>query len=328
MGLFAGSLANRDNLALRRILVDNISETFDWLLSAGLVFSGPSVEPPHRLPRIHNVLPSSRAFPHHLGRHARARGVEIRLATRVTELVSSDGRIAGVVAGDASRASCKLTARNSVVLASGDYSANAGMKREHAGEIAARAASVNSNSTGDGQRLGLARGARIVNGDIVWGPRLRFVPPPNGSLVQRLPPYGFIGRAGRLALDHAPSWVTRPFLMSFVTTALGVDPNLYRQSAILMNTGGERFTDELGSPAERVVDQPGGIAYVLLDSVIAGRCNAWPNFAVDRDSAVDPNLADGVAPAAALPPPGSFDGHLITGGITNVALIEVEQHWT
>lgn len=278
LGLFAGSLANRDNLALRRILVDNISETFDWLQSTGLVFSGPSVEPPHRHPRMHNVLPSSRAFPHHLGRHARALGVEIRLATRVTELVSDNGRIAGVVACDADGRRCQFMARNGVILASGDYSANADMKREHASEPAARAVPVNINSTGDGQRLGLAQGARIINGDIVWGPRLRFVPPPNGSLAERLPPYGVIGRAGRLALDHAPSWVTRPFLMSFVTTALGVDPGLYKHGALLVNTRGERFTDELGSPAERVVEQPGGMAYVLLDSAIAERFNAWPHF--------------------------------------------------
>jgi succinate dehydrogenase/fumarate reductase flavoprotein subunit len=278
LGLLAGPLANRDNLALRRILVDNISETFDWLESTGLVFSGPSVEPPHRYPRMHNVLPSSRAFPHHLGRHARALGVEIRLATQMTELVSSGGRITGVVARDAQGESRVLAARNGVILASGDFSANADMKREYASDLAARTSPVNINSTGDGQRLGLAQGARIINGDVVWGPRLRFVPPPNGSFVERLPPYGFIGRAGRLALDHAPSWVTRPFLMSFVTTALGVDPSVYKHGAILVNSRGERFTDELGSPAEHVVEQPDGSAYVVIDTAIAERFSAWPHF--------------------------------------------------
>ena len=278
LGLFAGAMGNRDNLALRRLLVDNISETFDWLLATGLVFSGPSTEPPHRVPRMHNVLPSSRAFPYHLGRHARGLGVEIRLGARVTELLSSGNRITGVIASDADGRLRTLMARNGVILASGDYSANADMKREHASETAARATPVNINSTGDGQRLGLAQGARIVNGDIVWGPRLRFVPPPNGSLAERLPSYGFIGHAGRLALDHAPSFVTRPFLMSFVTTALGVDAGLYKHGAILVNANGERFADEFASPAESVVEQPGGIAYVVLDRTLAERFTAWPHF--------------------------------------------------
>jgi len=66
--------------------------------------------------------------------------------------------------------------------------------------------------------------------------------------------------------------------MSFVTTALGVDPNLYRHGAILVNAAGDRFADELASPAERVTEQLGGMAYVLLDSSIAERFNAWPHF--------------------------------------------------
>jgi succinate dehydrogenase/fumarate reductase flavoprotein subunit len=278
LGLFAGPLANRDNLALRRILVDNIKDAFDWLLSTGLVFSGPSAEPPHRVPRMHNVLPSSRAFPHHLGRHARSLGVDIRLDTRVTELVRKDGRICGVIAVTGDQGRREFQARNGVVLASGDYSGSADMKRDLANEPAARAIPVNVNSTGDGQRLALAHGARIINGDIVWGPRLRFMPPPQGSLAERLPPYGIVGRAGRLALDHAPSWVTRPFLMSFVTTALGVDPGLYREGAILVNARGERFADELATPAERIVEQPDNLAYVLLDGAIAERFDAWPHF--------------------------------------------------
>jgi succinate dehydrogenase/fumarate reductase flavoprotein subunit len=227
---------------------------------------------------MHNVLPSSRAFPHHLGRHARNLGVDIRLGVRATELMRKDGRICGVIAVTADQRRCEFHARNGVVLASGDYSGNADMKRELANDLAARAIPVNVNSTGDGQRLALAHGARIINGDIVWGPRLRFVPPPKGSLAERLPPYGIVGRAGRLALDHAPSWVTRPFLMSFVTTALGVDPGLYKEGAILVNARGERFADELATPAERVVEQPDNLAYVLLDGAIAERFNAWPHF--------------------------------------------------
>ena len=278
LALFAGSLANRDNLALRRLLVDNITDTFDWLQSTGLVFSGPVSEPPHRHPRMHNVLPNSRAFPHHLGRHCRKLGVDIRLASPVVDLLTASGRVTGVTVQDARGRRIEITARNGVVLASGDYSGSAKMKRELASEMAARTDPVNPVNTGDGQRLGQAQGGRIINGDIVWAPRLRFVPPAKGSLPDRLPPWGIVGQAARLAMTYAPDWMTRPFVMSFVTTALGVDAGLYKHGAVLVNANGERFTDELGAAGEKLADQPGGQAYVLLDGAIAERFTAWPHF--------------------------------------------------
>ena len=71
---FAGELAPRDNAALRRILCDEIPATFQWLLDAGVRFMGPMPEPPHRQPRMHNVLPNSRSFIYHLERRARVAG--------------------------------------------------------------------------------------------------------------------------------------------------------------------------------------------------------------------------------------------------------------
>ena len=79
MELFHGDrLRGRDNEILRRLLVDNLPDTFRWLLDIGLVFYGPMPEPPHTVPRMHNVIPNSRAFIHHLSRRARRLGVEIR----------------------------------------------------------------------------------------------------------------------------------------------------------------------------------------------------------------------------------------------------------
>ena len=92
LGLLAGNKANRDNLALRRILVDETPKAFDWLLSTGLVFTGPNAEPPHRTPRMHNVLPNSRAFPAALGRHCRRLGVEASLYQHGAILVNTEGR--------------------------------------------------------------------------------------------------------------------------------------------------------------------------------------------------------------------------------------------
>ena len=201
LGLLAGAKANRDNVALRRVLVDNTSEMFEWLLSAGLVFAGPNVEPPHRHPRMHNVLPNSRAFPAALGRHCRKLGVDIRTGVRAKRLLQANGRVCGVVAEARDGAQLTFAARSGVVLATGDFSADAEMKARYASSLAAKTQAVNAASTGDGHKLALALGATMVNGDIVHGPRLRFVPPARPSLLRRLPPWRIVGQAAKLAAD-------------------------------------------------------------------------------------------------------------------------------
>src|SRR5690554_6713953 len=46
LALHAGPLAPRDNLELRRVLVDHSSEMLRWLMGLGIVFVGPQEEPP------------------------------------------------------------------------------------------------------------------------------------------------------------------------------------------------------------------------------------------------------------------------------------------
>ncbi|MFI5388038.1 MAG: FAD-dependent oxidoreductase, partial [Fimbriimonadales bacterium] len=63
MPLFAdAALAGRDNDGLRRILCEEVPDAFRWLMMLGVRFYGPMPEPPHRLPRMHNVLPNSRSY--------------------------------------------------------------------------------------------------------------------------------------------------------------------------------------------------------------------------------------------------------------------------
>ena len=105
MPLFAPDLAARDNDPLRRILCEHVPETFAWLLSLGVRFYGPMPEPPHRVPRMHNVLPNSRSYIYHLERHARRIGVEIRCGTRAAPADPDGGRVIGVERDDASASS-------------------------------------------------------------------------------------------------------------------------------------------------------------------------------------------------------------------------------
>lgn len=91
-----GAFDARDNAALRRVLADEMRDTFRWLLKHGIRFFGPMPEPPCSKPRMHNVLPNARAFSTHLEKAARRVGVRIACGVRATALVVEQGRVVGV----------------------------------------------------------------------------------------------------------------------------------------------------------------------------------------------------------------------------------------
>ncbi len=275
--ILAGRYANRDNRELRRILVDNTTEMFNWLQGMGLVFVGPNEEPPHRHPRMHNVLPNSRAFPARLGRRARDLGVDIRTGVSAERFRVEDGEVAGVEAKEGGE-TVLFRARTGTVLAAGDYSASETLKRELASEEVATFSAVNPTATGDGHRMAREIGAEVVNGDIVRGPIMRFVPPPTDGLVHRLPPSPALAKAMRWGYERLPPALLRPFMMRFLTTALGPSRELFEAGALLVNGNGERFADERAGPAAAVAAQPEGVAYILLDRKLAARFSAWPHF--------------------------------------------------
>jgi succinate dehydrogenase/fumarate reductase flavoprotein subunit len=276
--LLAGRYAPRDNIALRRILADSMPETFDWLLSVGLEFVGPNIEPPHRVSRMHNVLPNSRAFPYHLGRYCRKLGVDIRLHTAVEDLIVTDGAVTGVIARSADGTAHGIAARNAVILAAGDYSGSKALKAQFAAADVVEVDPVNPTATGDGFTIGLAHGAVMVNGDIVRGPIMRFIPPRRRKLLQALPPVRPLTRFMRWSFDHLPAALLRPFVMSFLTTAVSPSMELFREGAILINQDGQRFGDELDRPGHATARQRDRLAYLLLDHTVAQKFSAWPNY--------------------------------------------------
>jgi succinate dehydrogenase/fumarate reductase flavoprotein subunit len=274
MAAFNGVLDRRDNPALRRVLTEAMPETFRWLLAHGLRFYGPMPEPPHTKPRMHNVLPNSRAFITRLERAARRAGVVIRTSARVVALLSQGGGVVGVACereGGAYRA-------NATVLAAGDITSDPELKGRYMGPREAKIDGVNIAATGDGQKLAEKLGARIVNGDLALGPELRFVPPQRQSLLLALPPWPFLAELMAWSVDHMPPRLLRPFIMSFVTTALAPSPALFEAGALLVNRAGARFTDELAAPAFDLAEQPEKIGFILLDARIAKKFTAWPHF--------------------------------------------------
>jgi hypothetical protein len=70
---------------------------------------------------------------------------------------------------------------------------------------------------------------------------MRFVPPAEANLIQRLPPYHVVGNVIAWAMRALPQRILRPFLMKFLTTVLGPSPALFSEGAILINRQGERY---------------------------------------------------------------------------------------
>lgn len=272
-----GELAPPENGALRRVLADNVTDTLRWLMDKGVVFFGPMSELPHRKPRMHNVVPNSRAYIYHLERHARKIGVEIRENQRAVRLLRDAERVIGVECEREDGTRAEFVARGGVILASGDYSGNAQMKADYISQEAARIAAINPASTGDGQRMAMEIGARLVNGHLSFF-SLRFMAPSRKPLVQRVPPWPVVTRFIVWALANLPQRLLRPFVLGYVTTFLVPELRMFGEGAILVNKNGERFVDELDKPEMALLDQPDQCGYVIMDDAVAQKFSAWPNY--------------------------------------------------
>lgn len=277
LAVHAGSLAPRDNLVLRRLLTDNTTGMMDWLLDLGIVFAPPMIDPPQRVARMHNVVPSSSSFVFHMARACKAAGVDIRLGTICQSLIEKNSRVIGAMAKRDGMTE-HYVARQGVILATGDYSGAADLKTAFGKADVADVEPVADTSTGDGYRFGMALGGSVANGDIVRGPIMRFVPPRETNFIQKIPPYRLVGQAIAWTMRVVPQWLLRPFLMKFLTTVLGPSPELFKSGAVLINQEGRRFTQELRGPAAAVARQPGKNAYIVFDQALATKFSGWPYF--------------------------------------------------
>lgn len=277
LGILAGPHADRDNTALRRVLSEDAGPVTDWLASLGVEFYGPLPEPPHRQPRMHVALPNAGAYITRLRRAAARAGATLHCGMTVERLVRHGGRVRGVQvrAGGWSR---ELIATTAVILTSGDFSAHREMREEHLGGAAAAAQPINPHSSGDGHRLALEVGARLVNADIALGPELRFPPPKARLLASKLPPSRAIGKAAGTMLRRLPRRVLSKLMAYFLTTYMAPSPRLVEEGAVLVNGRGMPVGGEdLRESAERVA-RAGQVAYLVFDGALASRLNAWPNY--------------------------------------------------
>ncbi len=280
MGLFneRAGLGDRDNLELRRLLAEESSTTFEWLLGLGLEFFGPMPEPPNRHPRMHNVLPNAGAYVYHLARQAGRRGVALSPGLAAERLLTEGKRVTGVAARSADGAALEVTAHRGVILATGDFSSGRELKEAYLSPSVARVEGINPASTGDGQRMGLEVGARLVNGDLCWGPEIRFVAPPRKRLISALPPVKPLARLMNVVASRVPARLMRRVLLSFLTSYLAPSPRLLEEGAILVNRTGCRFVDETSQPALAIPRQPDREAFFVFDDRLARKFSAWPYY--------------------------------------------------
>ncbi|WP_271566812.1 FAD-dependent oxidoreductase [Bradyrhizobium sp. CCBAU 11386] len=276
MGSILGPDDHRENKALRRILVDHVPDTLEWLMGLGLRFFGPMPEPPHSKPRMHNVIPNSRAYPYVLSRACFKAGVECVTNARVTDVLRDGGVVTGVIVSIAG-SERQIKCRGGVIFATGDFSASKAFKERFLPWVA-HIDGFNPTNTGDGQRIGESVGAPILNGDILWGPSLRVQPGAGSNLLERLPAWPLLTKLMEVALAKLPVKLFRPFVLSFLTSTLAPSANLLKSGAILINRHGCRFTNEADHPALDVAKQTGKQAYIVFDEAIAKKFVSWPNY--------------------------------------------------
>ena len=265
-----------DNTALARVLVDNVPETVRLLSEWGAVFLGPLDEHPHRKPRLHQIMPNSAAYIFHAERHARKVGVQILTGARVEKLLMANGEVTGAEFEHGGRRQVVNAARG-VILASGDYAADPGFKAQYISEAVAATEAVNPTNTGDGHRMALELGARIINPDM-YGGGMRFVRPAKPAWQSRLPPWPWLMRVASTLLRRAPHSLMRPFIMGFMTTVMVPERKLFHDGAILINSEGERFADETQRMVFELALQPGGLGYIVFDAEVAEKYTKWPHF--------------------------------------------------
>ncbi len=263
----------------RRHFLEHAADTLNWLMEMGLVFHGPSPEPPNRVPRMHNVVPNAKAYIAVLqGRLLRLDG-DIWTSTSVERLLLVDGRVRGVrlkrggIPQD-------VHARLGVILATGDYANNARLIADYKGEQFQTIEGINPHATGDGHLMARQLGAPLVNMDVAYGPELRFIPPPRQPFAQLLPATGPFAKLTGMLLPWIPKAVLARFIKRLLVTWQHPENRLFDDGAILINQNGERFCDEKKSPDREIAvsRQPNKLAYILLDQSLTDRYSRWPHF--------------------------------------------------
>ncbi len=276
MVAFAPALESRDNSALRAMLAVEASVTLSWLEDLGVVFVGPFPEPPHRVNRMHNVIPNSQAYIDTLAKAARDFDVTVQLNARVRSLIHENGSVGGVVYTRGGGEQVSLVARRGVVLATGDFSGNPVLRKNYLRPEAAAAIPVNPQSNGDGHQMAKELGAAQRNMDMIFGPQLRFPEAPKPGFTERLPKWRWVNRLGGIYMSKAPSWMLKPLVTSLLITHMSPSESLFEQGAILVDLDGRKVVGE--TPAAGLAMSREATGHIVFDDLVAKKFAEFPFF--------------------------------------------------
>ncbi len=273
---YAGTLVHKDNPVLRKLLIKEAPITVSWLQNLGVSFVGPFFEPPHQLPRMHNAIPSGKAYIVSLLEQCHRLKVQIVTGARVSGLIQSNGKVSSVKFNK-NNVEREITAKRGVVLATGDYSNGVTILDRFVSKEARMIGAVNEASTGDGHLLGESVGGVLVNMEMVDA-QVRFPPPPIPPFLDRLPLNKTSVRILTLLANYVPRNVFRLFAKQILTARMAPSEALFESGAILINEQGKRFTDELDFTAFDVAQKANGQAYLILDSKLVSKFSTDSNY--------------------------------------------------
>ena len=229
-----GTTPDEYDLDLTRLLIESAPGVLQRMVDLGLEFTGPHPEPPHSVPRMHNVVPGPVAYIDALRLEADRAGVVVRTRTRLVELERDGaGRVAGAVLGDVDTGDLtRIRVRRAVVLATGYYSANTELSRRYGRPPELEGlGTLPQDATGDGIVAAMEIGAAVAAMDGGSSPNFR----------SPRPPY------------------VRP------------EPHLFDAGAILVDSNGLRFANELDNPEAAAARLPGCGPFIVFDSQLAAR---------------------------------------------------------
>jgi fumarate reductase flavoprotein subunit len=264
-----------------QLYAEEAGKTVNWIEGIGVVFVGPSPETPHRVPRMHNAVPSAFSYIYRLKQYGSRRGGKIIKSFRVSELVrEEDGNISGVIGTGTRGEIQQFSANKGVVIATGPFSSNNGLLKELVPKSAETEA-VNPKATGDGVTMCRRVGAAIKNAD-VESTQFRF----GGGTTNRI---------GRLAaswlwprlfgwmVDNAPDRITKSLIVKLSTSYTAPSSKIFEVGGILVNSDGNRFVNELSEPYPYALAKIANTLskkdlYILFDSQAATRLVKWPYY--------------------------------------------------
>ena len=276
---FNSELDKYENPELRWVLAQESGKTLEWLRGFGFEFFGPSLEPPHRVARMHNVIPNSWCYPLLLQRAAVKRGVRFLLGAAARRLLQEQGRITGaILENSTTHSELKVHARRAVILACGDFSGSRVLKERYLPPALASVSPYNPNSQGEGHMMGAAVGGRLKNMEVLRKPSVRFVAAPQKLWHELLPSHPAFVKAYAKLSDWLPSSVFKRLASRLLTTRGAPGLGIYKEGALLVNNRGVRFTDETEEAGVAISQQPGGQAYIVFDCQVAAKFSGWPHF--------------------------------------------------